>query len=298
MASRLLQRTVMARVRPARGLLPYAHASLLRRRIPLPLQSPTFFSAKPDPGPTASLPAAAVQNTEIPAAPRDEFEYTPPLDFSPLGEVYTIKDALEKYRLSCWGFVLFRCTYRSQEKWEKFVALVQGHARDEFERAGLMDVYARMRWTVIEDAAALDGADIVETSRRFVEWVERGPGGQELAGSVFKPHTAATARHTFFIHVDEESLESVTDDAKASEKGGYFATVVRPDNILLNALERNRETGAFYSQVDGQELEEDEMWDMSKRVRIDDLVHLYADLEVSPDGWYCLIWLDGNTFEP
>ncbi|KAG7289199.1 hypothetical protein NEMBOFW57_005562 [Staphylotrichum longicolle] len=177
-----------------------------------------------------------------------------------------------KYRLSCWGFVLFRCTYRSQEKWDKFVALVQQHARDEFEEAKLMDVYSRMRWTVFEDEATLDGADIVETSRRFVEWAERGPGGQELAGSVFPPNTAATARHTFFIHVDEETLESVADDAKATEKGRYLATVVRPGNILLHALERNRETGAFYSHEEGRELDEDEMYDMSKRIKINDLL--------------------------
>ncbi|KAJ4305961.1 hypothetical protein N0V88_000751 [Collariella sp. IMI 366227] len=141
-----------------------------------------------------------------------------------LGEPYTIRDALELYNLSTWGFVLIRCTYGSQEKWDKFLARVQGRAREMFEKAGLMDVYARMRWTIFEDAAVLDGADILETTRRFVEWVDRGPGGQELVGSVFGTTMAKTntPRHNFFFHVDEESLESVVDDekvAKALEEG-------------------------------------------------------------------------------
>jgi hypothetical protein len=237
------------------------------------------------------LPAAATQNTEARTALQDKPEFTPELVDSPLGHAYTIKDALEQHRLSSWGFVLFRCTYRSQEKWEKFVALVQRHARDEFEQAGLMDVHARMRWTVFEDAAALDGASIGETSRRFVEWVELGPGGQELVGSVFAPNLAATARHTFFLHVDEESLESVADDAKAREKGGYFGTVVRPGNVMLAVTERD---GVYCSE--GRELEEEEMEDLRKRFRIDNLVGVYAWLQVSPDAWYSLGSQD-NIFE-
>ncbi|KAJ4286166.1 hypothetical protein N0V88_008110 [Collariella sp. IMI 366227] len=159
-----------------------------------------------------------MQNTEgAPTAPQDEQEpVSLKLAESPIGAAHTIKGALEQHKLSSWGFVLFRCTYGSQEKWDKFVARVQKYARDEFEEAGLMDVYARMRWTVFEDEAALDGADILETTNRFVKWVDRGPGGQELVGSVFGTtmNTNATARHSFFFHVDEESLENVLDDTK------------------------------------------------------------------------------------
>jgi hypothetical protein len=253
------------------------------------MQSPTFFSTKPDPGPTAPLPAAA------------EFEFTPELVHSPLGHAHTIKEALEKHRLSCWGFVLFRCTYRSQEKWEMFVALVQGHARDSFERAGLMDVYARMRWTVFEDAAALDGASIGETSRRFIEWVEPGPGAQELVGSVFAPiraqasaptrAQASTPRHNFYLHVDEESLESVVDDVKAREDGGYFATVVSADNVMLQVAEWD---GVLCPEAWG--LDEEDMDYLRKRFRIDDLVGVYATLQVA-DFWDILA-SHNNIFEP
>ncbi len=145
-----------------------------------------------------------------------------------------------------------------------------------------------MRWTVFEDAAALDGASIGETSRRFVEWIDPGPGGQELVGSVFAPTLLGTPRHTFFLHVDE-SLESVVDDAKAREKGGYFGMVVRAGNVMLTVTERD---GVYCSE--GRELEE--MEDLRKRFRIDNLVGLYAWLQVAPDVWYCLGSRD-NIFE-
>jgi hypothetical protein len=235
----------------------------------------------------------------LPAAA--EFEFTPKLVYSPLGHAHTIKEALEKHRLSCWGFVLFRCTYRSQEKWEMFVALVQGHARDRFEQAGLMDVYARIRWTVFEDAAALDGASIGETSRRFIEWVEPGPGAQELVGSVFAPiraqasaptrAQAGTPRHNFYLHVDEESLESVVDDAKAREEGGYFTKVVYAENVMLQVAESD---GVLCPAAWG--LDEEDMDYLRKRFRIDDLVGVYATLQVA-DFWDILA-SHNNIFEP
>ena len=58
----------------------------------------------------------------------------------------------------------------------------------------------------------------------------------------------------------------------------------------------DRETGVFYSHEEGRELEEEEMWDMSKRVRIDGLVSLYASLERCPDLWYLLHSRDNYIF--
>ncbi|KAJ4303910.1 hypothetical protein N0V88_001510 [Collariella sp. IMI 366227] len=209
-----------------------------------------------------------------------------------LGRPPHIRDALELYNLYTWGFVLFRCTYGSQEKWDKFLAHVQGHAREVFEKAGLMDVYAHMHWTILEDAAALDGADILETTRRFVEWVDQGPGGLELVDSVLGTTMAEanTPRYNFFFHVDEESLESVVDDvkvAKALEEGRErFCRMVRADVLDLDAITIDRERGIYCEN--GRELDENEVEEFSKRVTVDYLVSLYAKLSVDPYLWYCL----------
>ncbi|KAL2126340.1 hypothetical protein VTI74DRAFT_1161 [Chaetomium olivicolor] len=150
-------------------------------------------------------------------------------------------------------------------------------------------VYDHIRWTIIEDAAALDGADILETSRRFVDWVDQGPGRQEMQGSAFTSTWHYCPRYTFFLHVDEESLESVVDDAKAREPGGYFCKVVRGDLVLL--AEREREEVRDVEDAD-QEVEEAELWDQRRRVKINDLVSLYATLQRYIDSWYYLLMDD------
>ncbi|KAK4120465.1 hypothetical protein N657DRAFT_648959 [Parathielavia appendiculata] len=298
-------RALRAWIQPVRGPIPGAYISskMPRQLIPPRVQAPAlaraFFSTKPYPDPTAPLPATAAMqpNTEAQSSrPQDKPQLTPKLVASKFSDAHTIKRALDLYRLNDWGFVLFRCTYRSQEKWDKYADLVRGHARDCFEEAGLMDVYARMRWTVFEDPAALEGADMVETSRRFVDWVERGPGGRELAGSEFSPDCPNTPRHTFFLHVDEESLESVVDDARAKEKGGYFCTVVMAKIVFLNGIEALGKGEYLWVWDGGRRLEEEDMEDMSKRVRIDDLVGLYADLQVNPHMWYYLSQSGDNIF--
>ncbi|KAK4128844.1 hypothetical protein N657DRAFT_639352 [Parathielavia appendiculata] len=101
--------------------------------------------------------------------------------------------------------------------------------------------------------------------------------------------------HTFFFHVDEESLESVVDDMKSRERGGYFCTVVRANNVVFNRIE-SREKGVYFDNA--QKLKEDEMWDLRRRVRVDDLVGLYAEFQVGPDLWYCLSSFGDDIFVP
>jgi hypothetical protein len=138
--------------------------------------------------------------------------------------------------------------------------------------------------TVIEDAATLDGADILQTSRRFKEWVGTN-------SSWYSP------RHDVFLHVDEESLESVVDDAKAREQGGYSCKIVRADvalddeNAELVAQDREEVRAALAAK--GVEVEMDELLEFRKRVKIDDLVFLYADLQCDLDSWYDSI-MDGE----
>jgi hypothetical protein len=194
-----------------------------------------------------------------------------------------IGNSLEKYKLKQWGFVMYRCTYNSQEKWDKFVALAKQGARDRFERHGMEDlaVYDKMTWTIIEDAETLDGASILDTSRRFRAWVGTD-GREERQGSVFADTGDYAPRYHYHIHVDEESLESVVDDERAREPSGYFATVVRQDSVMIR--EASRVAGEIEDDQDPLD-EELELLDSRKRVKLDELVELYARL-LDIDSWY------------
>ncbi|KAB5514887.1 hypothetical protein GE09DRAFT_1161438, partial [Coniochaeta sp. 2T2.1] len=154
-----------------------------------------------------------------------------------------IANWLEEYKLNHWGFVIYRCTYSSQEKWDKFLALAKQEAYDclEQEGTGVLSLYDKMDWTVIEDAETLDGASILDTTRRFRAWVEanvrvenRDDVGRvpENQGSTFTHVWQSEVRYHFFMHVDEESLESVVDDEKARDSAaGYFCKIVRPSLV-------------------------------------------------------------------
>lgn len=150
-----------------------------------------------------------------------------------------------------------------------------------------------MQWTIIEDAAALDGADIVETSRRFKEWVDCGPGRQEMVGTKFSPLYNYSPRYTMFLHIDEDSLERVVDDAKARVEGGFSCKIVNANSVMLedNALLAAKDRDEVRAV---EEVEEAELWDFRKRVKIDNLVGLYASLDASLDGWYDFI-MDGDV---
>ncbi|KAK4118656.1 hypothetical protein N657DRAFT_367444 [Parathielavia appendiculata] len=191
-------RALIARMQRVRGLVPGAYITKIPRQlipphVQAPALAPAFFSTKPHPDPTAPLPAAAMQNTEARSRPRDEPEFTRRLVASPLGDAHTIKDALDLYKLNDWGFVLFPCTYRSQEKWDKFAALARGHARDCFEKAGLMDAYACMRWTVFEDRPR---STALTWSRRAAGSSTGWNGGRAAGSSVCSRHTLLTRRGT------------------------------------------------------------------------------------------------------
>jgi hypothetical protein len=90
--------------------------------------------------------------------------------------------------------------------------------------------------------------------------------------------------------VDEESLESVVDDTKARKLAGYFCKLVREDNVALNlAAEEERE--------ENLEEDEDELLDLRKRVKPDELVPVYVTL-LGIDRWYNLWVEDGIAQVP
>ena len=144
---------------------------------------------------------------------------------------------------------------------------------------------------VIEDAETLDGADVMQTSKIFRAWVSAGgEGRQEMRGSVFEAETGKTwvacPRYTFFARVDEESLESVVGDEIAGS--GCFCKIVRPDAVFQREEEREEEEE---DEDDEDEDDEDEdRADLEKRVKICQLVDLYAII-FHVDEWYN-IWMD------
>jgi hypothetical protein len=196
--------------------------------------------------------------------------------FGDKGDI-AIAESLEKLKLKHWGFVVYRCTYGSQEKWDKFIALAKQEAYNWLKRWGEdLALYDKMELTVIEDAETLDGASILDTTRKFQAYVD-AERTEETQGY------ECTPRYHNFVHVDEESLESVVDDEKAKERIGYFCKVVYPSSVMIR--EAARLAGEIESDQDPLD-EQVELLDCVKKIPLGSLVPLYDDLLVSQDTWF------------
>ncbi|KAK4204964.1 hypothetical protein QBC40DRAFT_216277 [Triangularia verruculosa] len=205
-----------------------------------------------------------------------------------------ILDDLARWRLRQWGFVIVRGTYSSQLKWDKFMRLAQEDARDYFEQRRMLDLYGKMVWTVVEDVAALDGASLEVAQEKFREWLNGEEGRQDMEGSVFAEEGVVYRgpRYSFFLFVDDESLESVVDEAKAREEGGYVVKIVA----------KGSREGEWQEGGEGgeeEELDEDDrerkLEDVRKRVKVNTLVQVYACL-LDVNSWYILPMEDGVIY--
>ena len=65
----------------------------------------------------------------------------------------SLRDRLAYYPDSKWGFVIYRCTYSSDEEWEKYMSILNTHVRARLasNEEELGDIFDRIDWNVQED---------------------------------------------------------------------------------------------------------------------------------------------------
>ncbi len=65
----------------------------------------------------------------------------------------SVRIRLEEDPNSKWGFLIYRCTYKSQDKWNRFMEYFKALVRIDLVRNDLSDCYSRLDWRVEEDPA-------------------------------------------------------------------------------------------------------------------------------------------------
>ena len=150
------------------------------------------------------------------------------------------------------------------------------------------ELYEMVIWTVIEDPATLDGADIVESSKMFTEWAEDDEGKQKQEETDVGTRRVIPyyPRYTFYLHADEEGMESVLNEEKAAREDGNCLKVVMADMVLRSEEERRQ------AAENGEEEDEYELLDLRK-VKISQIALLYATL-LSHDKWYNILQRTGE----
>lgn len=118
-----------------------------------------------------------------------------------------------------WGFAIYRCDYSDDALFDRFIAYLQEqaerHHRDcqQDRTTGLY-----IRWDIIQDRGALDGATKDQVRQRFVEWrdglsVERDGAGADHRITPYLP------RFEYCMHVGRDSLDSLVAHEEALRAG-------------------------------------------------------------------------------
>lgn len=116
-----------------------------------------------------------------------------------------------------WGFVIYRCTYKSDVDWATFIARLRYRIQEALEMYNGLDMMDRLALTVIEDKLVLDDASTAVVREHFKQWtataLEQEQGAVTAEG--VSPVPSLAQRYRYCILVDEGSLESVVEDAPA-----------------------------------------------------------------------------------
>jgi hypothetical protein len=123
-----------------------------------------------------------------------------------------VLNTLEELKHDKWGFVIYRCTYQDDEGWDRFKQIVHERTQNSIQKSDAPEVAASLEWTFVEDAT-LDGASKSQLRERFNHWAAQAfiteqPRAQADAQQDPDP-TFGIPRYNYFIHVDEEALQSV-----------------------------------------------------------------------------------------
>lgn len=152
-----------------------------------------------------------------------------------------IERYLEEDGHRTWGFVIFRCTYESDDDWEQFMERLRYRTQRRLEGHNGLDMMDSLRITVFEDRSVFNGASTSVVREHFKQWVVTAPQQEQGTGP------ALSQRYRYCVQVDAVALESVIHDAPAppgldtSSKG--FVNVVWKDWEPSSPNARGEEIG-------------------------------------------------------
>ncbi|KAH6644554.1 hypothetical protein C7974DRAFT_383794 [Boeremia exigua] len=119
----------------------------------------------------------------------------------------SIRNRLEGEPGSKWGFVIFRCTYKSDDKWRLFMEYFKTMVQAKLAREELSDCFSHLDWSVQEDPG-YEGMQIDEIRTKFQQWIASGAERDD-----------GSARFMACLRVDEIDVDSVVQIDQPPETG-------------------------------------------------------------------------------
>ena len=122
-------------------------------------------------------------------------------------------DHIERYLQAdghnLWGFVIYRCTYDSDDEWNEFMDRLRYRIRKILEFYNGLDLMKSLGLTVIEDREKLDDVEASVVREHFKTWAESAPQREQGSAQASETQVWGSQRYLYCIQVDAEVLESV-----------------------------------------------------------------------------------------
>jgi hypothetical protein len=106
-----------------------------------------------------------------------------------------------------WGFLIYRCDYRSDDAWKTFIndwsSRVNSYLNEQY---GGTDLVKKMLFTVKDDHSTLNNASVERVHKLFSEWIRSDEAHAERKAAGYGH--ISFPRYDYCIHVDARALDT------------------------------------------------------------------------------------------
>jgi hypothetical protein len=132
-----------------------------------------------------------------------------------------------------WGWVMYRCTYESEDDWDEFMRRLCFYICDTLEFNNGLGLLDSLDYHIFEDKTQFDGAHPSQIREHFEQWTataaEREQDGKGAGRS---------QRYQFCLHVDASALRSVIDGPSPPEDclgDGYVNLICKRTSVPMRS---------------------------------------------------------------
>ncbi len=161
-----------------------------------------------------------------------------------------LEKALKEAGFQTWGFVIYRCTYRSDSDWAEFLRRYRSRIADSLEHENGLDLLHSLQTTVFENQERYESASTTTIREDFQQWARTAvQEEQDVSPDMLRFANIEAARYRFCLFVNEESLQSVlqapledfnNDDAFVNMLNGWW----KPESLEDYTPEEIEEFGS------------------------------------------------------
>ena len=115
-----------------------------------------------------------------------------------------VERQLQQDNHKIWGWIIYRCTYASDDDWNEFMTRLNFWIREGLSHDRGLDMLDSLDYHVLENKELFEGAHPSTIREHFRNWCIDAPQREQGV-----PHAMQSQRYNYCIHVDQACVDSV-----------------------------------------------------------------------------------------